>query len=153
GNEFRPYSASRHYVNRVLDRQVVVSLIAGIPGKVATHTPDVCYPGSGYTMKTDITRHAIDLPGGGSFEYFSAEFEKSTSSGKDRVRVRWSWTDDGTWHAPDYPRWYYARSPVLHKLYVVHPVSEAGTPEEDPAYLEFIAALATEIGQRLKRGE
>src|SRR5262249_39810114 len=43
----RSTATSRRYVS-ASGRTAVVSFISGIPGSVATHTPDVCYPSSGY---------------------------------------------------------------------------------------------------------
>src|SRR4051794_29331368 len=44
----RSIATSRRYQSPTTGRSGVVSLISGIPGSVSTHTPDVCYPGSGY---------------------------------------------------------------------------------------------------------
>lgn len=142
-NGYRPYSMSRRYLNRLHDKTAVASLISGIPGKVATHTPDVCYPGSGYTMKTEIQQEKIDLPNGGTFACYVAEFEKTTATGEERIRVRWSWNAGQGWEAPDYPRWVYARQPVLHKLYMVQPIRKGES--DHPAHRELIAGLVTEL--------
>ena len=56
----------------------------------------------------------------------------------------------GTWHAPDYPRLFFARSqaslPVLHKLYVVHPTGDEDLTKSDP-YRTFAADLAVALGR------
>src|SRR4051794_36339353 len=45
-NEMSP-ATSRRYTSPD-GRGGVVTFISGPPGSVSTHTPDVCYPGSGY---------------------------------------------------------------------------------------------------------
>jgi hypothetical protein len=121
----------------------MTSLTSGPPGAVSTHTPDVCYPASGSRTVREPTRETIDLPDGGTASYYVAEFEKKTATRSERQRVRWAWSSDGTWEAPDRPRFSYLRAAELYKLYVVTPVveSDAGRPAEDPPEVKkFVAA-------------
>lgn len=118
----------------------VVSLTSGPPGAVATHTPDVCYPGSGYVILQHPRTETIDLPGGGTATYLVADFEKKTATTVERQRVRWAWTADGTWGVPDRPRFAYLNQPELFKIYVVTGLA-AGRPAADPpAVRAFVAA-------------
>ncbi len=82
---------------------VVVSICSGYSGEVAVHTPDVCYLGAGYKIKTAVVRQVIQTRDGKEAAFWMADFEKSTATGSETVRVRWSWSKDGTWQAPDYP--------------------------------------------------
>jgi hypothetical protein len=142
----RSVATSRRYESDYLKRTAVVSVISGIPGSVATHTPDVCYPGSGYRTLRAPRKEALTLPNGRTGTAYVAEFEKRTKSKLDRVRVRWAWTKDGTWVAPDNPRWQFAgqlRAPTLYKLYVVTPLPDAPddeTPDDDTFTKEFVTA-------------
>jgi len=147
----RPYSMARRFTNHQLGKSVTVSFISGVPGKVATHTPDVCYPGSGFKMRTDIKSTQIPLGEGKSADFYVSEFQKTTASGSDALRVRWTWTRDGSsWVAPKSPRWEFGRAAVIHKLYVVHPVGEDDTTDER-VYEAFAADLCERLGARLKR--
>jgi hypothetical protein len=63
--------------------------------------------------------------------------------------VRWAWTTDGTWIAPDNPRWQFAKQlnavPVLFKLYVATPLPEPDADEkvsEDDAQTKLFIAAA-----------
>jgi hypothetical protein len=126
---------------------VMTSLTSGPPGAVSTHTPDVCYPASGYRTVREATRETIDLPEGGRASYYVAEFEKKSATRSERQRVRWAWSSNGTWDAPDHPRFAYLRDSELYKLYVVTPVveSDAGRPAEDsPEVRKFVAATFTQ---------
>jgi hypothetical protein len=120
----------------------VVSVTSGPPGAVSTHTPDVCYPGSGYKVVKAPKKETLDLPSGGTVTYLVAEFEKKTATSLDRQRVRWSWTTDGHWGVPDRPRFAYLREPELFKMYLVTSVSSDDTrPDGDPpAVRAFVAA-------------
>lgn len=120
-----------------------VSITSGPAGAVSTHTPDVCYPGSGFKMVRQPRTESIDLPGGGTATYLVAEFEKKTATTYDRHRVRWSWTTDGTWTVPSNPRFAFFTAPELFKLYVVTavPPEEADKKEDDsPAVKAFVVA-------------
>ncbi len=134
---------TKRYTSPSRNLVVVTSLISGPPGAVSTHTPDVCYPSSGYRTVREPVREAIDLPGGGTASYYVAEFEKKTATRVERQRVRWAWSSDGRWDAPDRPRFAYLRAAELYKLYVVTPVVDGddGRPAEDPpAVKQFVAA-------------
>jgi len=138
----RSIATSRRYTS-AKGHIAVISFISGIPGSVATHTPDVCYPGSGYKTLRAPRKETFDLPGGPATVYV-ADFEKKTQTKLDRVRVRWAWTTEGQWTAPDNPRWQFAgqlRAPTLYKVYIATPLSEAdgdATPEDDASTKAFI---------------
>ena len=146
------FVSCRQFTNEKTGKRVVVSLTSGIPGVVAAHTPDVCFLGSGYKLKNPPSKQTLPLAGGGSITYYIADFEKTTAAGADSVRCRWTWTADGAWHAPDYPRLFFARSqlelPVLYKLYVVHALGDEDLTKGDP-YRTFAANLAVALGQQI----
>jgi hypothetical protein len=144
----RSIATARRYQSIAGGHSAVVTIISGIPGSVSTHTPDVCYVRSGYKILRGPRRESVEVPGVGSVECYVAEFEKKTATKSDRVRVRWSWSTDGTWIAPENPRWQFAkhlnRVPVLYKLYVATPLPESDTEdrthEYDPQTRAFVAA-------------
>jgi hypothetical protein len=146
----RSTATSRRYGSPSTGRSAVVTVISGVPGSVSTHTPDVCYPGSGYRTLQAPRRETLELPGGQTAECYVADFEKKTATRHDRVRVRWAWTTDGTWVAPDNPRWQFARqlaaAPVLYKVYVATPIPDAAEDQDeraddDPATRAFVTAV------------
>ena len=119
-------ATSRRYTSPS-GRVVLVSFISGIPGSVATHTPDVCYPGSGYKTLRATRKETFEVNGVPAAAYV-ADFEKKTQTKQDRVRVRWAWTTDGAWVAPDNPRWQFAsqlRAPTIYKVYIASTLPDA----------------------------
>lgn len=146
-------TVSRQFVNGKTNRTLVVSLTSGVPGIVAAHTPDVCYLGSGYKLKSAVSKETLPLPGGKTTLFYVADFQKTTATGSETVRVRWAWSADGSWEAPDYPRLFFARRqlqlPVLYKLYVVNVLDESDLTKNDP-YRTFAGELADRLGQELK---
>ena len=74
------------------------------------------------------------------------------------MRVRWAWTTDGAWIAPDNPRWQFAsqlRVPMIYKVYIATslPDGEGGEAQDDDAvtkafvtaaWVQYSAAFAKE---------
>lgn len=156
----RSIATSRRYTAPVGGRSAVVTLISGVPGSVSTHTPDVCYPGSGYKTLQAPKREVIELPDGARGECYVADFEKRTATRHDRVRVRWAWTTDGPWVAPENPRWQFARqlagAPVLYKVYVATtipdaPENTASRQDDDATTKAFVAAVWTQYAAAFGR--
>ncbi|HEY2785222.1 MAG TPA: hypothetical protein VGJ05_09630 [Fimbriiglobus sp.] len=139
------------YDSAALGQMMVVSLTSGIPGAVATHTPDVCYVGSGYKITRGPTRRTVELPGGGTARFFVADFEKTTATGIDRQRVRWAWTADGNWDAPDYPRFAYFRAGELFKLYVVTRPADDAPAQDSETVTAFTVAAFEQYARELAR--
>jgi hypothetical protein len=143
----RSVATARRYTSPTGSHSCVVTIISGIPGSVSTHTPDVCYVGSGYKCLRGPRKETLALPDGATVAFYVADFEKKSQSKLDRVRVRWAWSTDGAWIAPDSPRWNFAKQlnavPVLYKLYIATPLPETGedrTAEDDPLTKEFVAS-------------
>ena len=147
-------ATARTFLSEKTGKKTIVSLTSGVPGVVAAHTPDVCFLGSGYTIKAPPTKQTLPLSDGSTATFYMADFEKTSATGTEVVRCRWSWSADGTWYAPDYPRLFFARSqvslPVLYKLYIVHPLDETDLNKSDP-YRTFAADLAAALGQQFPR--
>ena len=79
-----------------------------------------------------------------------ADFTKTTATGAETIRVRWAWTADGNWQAPDYPRWLFARAPILYKFYLVHPLTEENDLTREDPYRKFAAALMPALSRQLR---
>ena len=147
----RSVATCRRYVSPTLNQSAFVSVITGPPGAVSTHTPDVCYPSSGYRTVRPPAVQTVDLPGGGTAGYYVAEFERTTATRTERQRVRWAWSADGTWAAPDRPRFAYLRVPELAKLYIVTPVGDAdrdAAKDDPPAVRHFVAATFAQYAEQ-----
>ncbi len=143
-------TVSRQFLPQGAGRACVAAVTSGVPAEVAIHTPDVCYLGTGYRVKTPTSKQTILLPNGSQASFYVADFEKQSPTGVERIRVRWAWSANGAWEAPDFPRWYFGRSPLLYKLYVVHPLEEEEDLTKNDPYRTFVGGLAQELGQLVK---
>src|SRR5262245_893098 len=86
----RSTATARRYLSASSGQSAVVTIISGIPGSVSTHTPDVCYVGSGYRTLRGARKETLELAGGATVEFYVAEFEKKTATKAERVRIRWA---------------------------------------------------------------
>jgi hypothetical protein len=124
-------------------RTVGVFVVAGRPGPVAEHTPDVCYEASGFRVGT---RQKISL---GGAELATAALAKDHAAGRQRLRIYWAWSPDGKWSAPEYPRIAFARYGALYKLYVLRELSRTDESVEDEPCCDLLRRLLPELQQAL----
>ena len=137
----------RRYFNRHLGATVVLAVVNGRPGPVATHTPEVCYGASGYRVGQ---RAAVQVPldtKGPSAQFWTADAVRTKVTEETKLRLFWAWNGGEGWVASrdarqQFPRF---RHPVLHKLYVLRDVSgiskAARADSKDEPCLIFLQAL------------
>jgi hypothetical protein len=143
--EAAAYSATlyRRYVNQRTGAVVSVVLGAGRPGPVSIHSPDYCYPASGYDKAAWAIHNVAFDTGRPPAEFKTALLTKTQAAGQTQVRVLWSWYANDSWSAPDNPRWTFAGQRVLYKLHVVRETTlSAETLENDPA-VDLLRELLT----------
>jgi len=126
------------------DESLNVMMLCGPSGPIAVHPPTVCFTAAGYRQVTEQRR--VDVQDGrgkriGSFWCADFDWQRPTGS-VNRIRTYWSWSNDGIWRAPDYPRYQFAGSPVLNKLYVIRSVNpgESETESIDRFLRDFLPA-------------
>jgi Protein of unknown function (DUF3485) len=139
---------SRKYKNRVTGQTVTVLLLCGRPGPLAVHTPDVCYKGGGYAMVGKAEKRPCETKPTGAAEFWTARFSKPGVPPQP-LRIFWAWNNGGAWTASDAPRWTFARSGYLYKLYVIHGMSSTDEPLDEDPCLEFFKVLLPELQRRL----
>ncbi len=142
----------RQYTALSGEGTAVISLTSGPAGAVSTHTPDICYPSSGFKTAKAPRRETVQLADGTSATYWVAEFEKSNATKFERHRIRWAWSTDGTWSVPDHHRVAFLLKPELFKIYIVT-AAAADSAESDrgdtPAQKAFVKKALLEYGEKL----
>jgi hypothetical protein len=139
--DLRGRTLGRTYVNRIDGRVVVVRLVCGPKGTMLfNHTPLECFPAAGFAMVGKPAKWS--LPADADWgEFLTARFSKADSPVPQHLELRWSWSGDGTWRVPEYPRVAFARFPVLYKLYVACPLVTGGEPLDGDPSEDFLRAL------------
>ncbi|MGO9462946.1 MAG: exosortase-associated EpsI family protein [Isosphaeraceae bacterium] len=134
----------RVYENRSTGIKVSVLLVGGLPGKISTHTPDVCYRGAGYTLDSPAAFERRYAPGDRQANFRTAVAAREGTS-PSVLRIFWSWNASKGWSAPEEPRWTFATVPALCKLYVVRETAGAVVdPGADPCN-EFLTVFLPEV--------
>ncbi len=128
---------ARRYVHATSGNSVTILLACGRAGAVCTHTPDVCYAGSGYEVEKP-RRYQANIA---KAEFWTARFVKERNTGKTHLRIFWAWHGTQSWQVADNPRWTFAGEKVLYKLYVINGLAQADEPTETSASVEFMQEL------------
>lgn len=145
-------SVQRSYFNRRLGATVVIALVNGRPGPVATHTPEACYGASGYRVDRR-SQIGVDTQGH-SGQFWTSDATKPQIGSDTKVRLFWGWNGGAGWAASTDARLEFSRFryPVLHKLYVLReltgPAAKPATAKDEPC-LAFLEALVPVLDQAL----
>jgi hypothetical protein len=138
-----------NYVNQKTGDSITVALVCGRPGPVAIHTPDVCYPASGFKVGRKLP---YSPPGFKDAHFFTTEVAHSSAADQKHQRIFWSWFAAGRWEAPENPRLTFTRRfPVLYKLYVLREMVADVPIEQDPC-VEFLRQILPELEKALEPG-
>jgi hypothetical protein len=114
---------SRDYHNIVTGENVTIWLIVGHSRDVVRHTPDICYPSSGFKARApENSRHTFVFEGQPNADFYTNTFVREDATGRYLERVFWSWykpNEEGTvhWEAPKIVRLSFGNTPSLYKLY------------------------------------
>lgn len=129
----------RSYASARLKTSLLVILMGGRAGKMAVHTPEICYRGAGYEM--------ADRPAPADFQselgeplgrFWTAKFSKKAGVTTE-LKLYWGWNADGLWQAPDSPRWRFRGQPFLYKLYVSHDLTGLSGASAGPGVVQDFA--------------
>jgi Protein of unknown function (DUF3485) len=134
---------ARQYVHRRDRGEVTLLILAGRPGPVAVHPPDICYAGTGFEVAAP-SRCRVE-----GAEFWTARFRKGDPAAPVNLRIFWAWSAGGDWQAPDNPRLAFARYRALYKLYLIEQApADDELPEKGPC-LPFLRLLLPELQKSL----
>ena len=126
-----------------------ILLLCGRPGPISAHTPEICFSGAGYEIIGERQKHrAIASNDDPSGEFWTVRFRSSNPQAPP-IRAFWAWSDGGAWRAAENPRWSYARSGYLYKLYVTRAMTDVDEPIKTDPCLDFLSVLLAELGKAL----
>jgi hypothetical protein len=139
---------SREYRDAHSGEAVRVLVVAGRPGPISVHTPDICFQGAGYTLAADPEPVSF---GGAEGQLWSGTFVKQDTAIPHRLRIHWGWHGGSGWEAPDHrtARIRYSLRPVLYKLYLVTEAPLTRNPSQAEAFDAFASRLLPELDRLL----
>jgi hypothetical protein len=129
----------RTYAHRQTGANVKLALIAGPPGPIAVHTPEVCYRTRDWKREGTREAQTIEAEGVDPHTFWAVTMQGNDAVG-DRLRVYYAWTDSNQWQASRSPRYEFARSPYLIKLQLAGEIPFSASPNDDPCR-DFLSAL------------
>lgn len=132
---------ARRYVHATSGKSVTVLLGCGRPGPVCTHTPDVCYAGSGFEVEKPRRYRLTSTTAEAPPEFWTARFVRERSASKTYLRIFWSWHGSEGWKVADNPRLSFAGERALYKLYLIRELMQLDEPVDADACVEFMREL------------
>jgi hypothetical protein len=142
---------ARRYTNPSRGVTITIVLVGGLPGDIATHTPDACYPGAGYTMDASVPfdcRYGPDR----HRALFRTALAKRGGTSPSSLRIFWSCKASHEWAPPEDARWRFASEPALCKLYVIRETAGAVVePGSDPC-LDLMSVFLPELDRLVFSG-
>jgi hypothetical protein len=141
----------RSYTDSQSGETVSLLVVYGLAHSVFGHTPEVCYPASGYKAVGKRVDHEFTLPGAATpVQYRSHYFTKTVASVTQANEVFWSFWHAGAWLPDLADRWKLFRSsPALFKIQVQGAVT--GFSSDHPPVESLIKELVQEINTRRER--
>ena len=150
---------SREYRNRRTGEKVSLWLIVGHSRDICRHTPDICYPSSGFRMQGEHnSKHTMTFDDTHPADFWTNTFLKEDVDGRAMVRVFWSWykpNRDGTisWEAPEYQRLHFGNSRALYKMYFTSPMTKPTQTADESPCIQFAQIFLPEVNRALTSSE
>lgn len=142
---------SRRYHNERTDRDVTLWLIVGHSRDIVRHTPNICYPASGFREDGLQIKYHFDLNDDETADFYTSKFIKDDAFGRRVERVFWSWNhpDYNKWEAPDSARMHYGLSNALYKVYFTSSVLMDEDSADENVAAEFAELMLPAINAAL----
>lgn len=143
---------SRSYTHEITNQSVDVWLIIGHSRDIIRHTPDICYPASGFRPMSNKLKHTIEYGNGETGDFYTGEYQKEDALARQRVRVYWAWNhpDVKQWEAPEDPRFHFGmQTRALYKLYFTSSVSGDEKTVDDNVAVDFAELMLPKIDAAL----
>jgi hypothetical protein len=146
---------SREYTNVATGETVTVWLIVGHSRDVMRHTPDICYPSSGFiTRAPENARVPFVFENQPEADFYTNTFIKEDATGRRIERVFWAWykpNEEGTvqWEAPKIVRLKFGNARSLYKLYFSSGMRDYGETADQSPCMKFAEVFLPVVDRAL----
>ncbi len=143
---------NRRYTQKDTDRSVDLWLIIGHARDIIRHTPNICYPSSGFQQHGSQLRHTVYYDDDKEARFFTSKFQKEDALVRQTQRVFWAWNhpDLEKWDAPDKARFHYGMATrALYKMYFTSSVLANEDTLDDNAAAKFAEVVMPVIDAAL----
>jgi hypothetical protein len=151
-------AVSRNYRNARTGERVDLWLIIGHSRDVAFHTPDVCYPSSGFEARgKENAVFPLVMPGRPDTPMWTNTFFKEDVSGRQLLRVFWTWynpeqadhEDKVIWEAPKNARWHFGNTRALYKMYFTSEARDMQETADQSVCVRFAKDFLPQVDKAL----
>jgi hypothetical protein len=152
-------AVSRDYENVRTGEKVELWLIVGHSRQISFHTPDACYPASGFSARgKENAQYETAFPGQPPTPFLTNTFHKEDEiSGQQLIRVFWTWYDAESkehngkvvWEAPMNARWHFGNTRSLYKMYFTSRMHDAMETTDQSACLRFAREFLPVVNEAL----
>jgi hypothetical protein len=151
-------AVSREYRNIRTNEKVNLWLIVGHARAISAHTPNVCYPASGFEQRApDNSLYPMEFPGVPRAPFWTNTFFKEDFTGRRLVRVFWSWynpqSDENNgkvvWEAPENSRRQFGNTRALYKMYFSSEMRDLSETADNSACLRFAREFMPIVNEAL----
>lgn len=142
---------SRDYTDRRdPSRSVSVFVVSGFGRHVTMHDPEWCYQGAGYKMLRRPSQYTFEIDGfDPQPEALTTSFTKAdVATGNQRLRIFWTFTDDGNWQGPKSATDEFGIRPAVYKIYFISNEPSGGRAENSPT-VDFVKDFLPAVNQAL----
>jgi hypothetical protein len=140
----QPAYFSRTYQHVQTGDHVTVAVIAGQPGPVSVHTPEICYSSRDYTIASERKKHEVKTVDGREHELWKLSLDANHADALP-LEVLYGWTTGTAWEATERPRYSFGGLSHLYKLQVAASVPERrGQDEFDPTQ-DFLTGFLSQL--------
>lgn len=150
-------AVSRNYRNSRTGERVDLWLIVGHARDISSHTPDICYPGSGFEARGKENGLYPLVVNGKDSTFWTNTFYREDVTGRHLLRVFWTWFKPGSdenegrvvWEAPQNARWRFGNSRALYKMYFTSEMRDTMETPEQSACIHFARDFLPEVEKAL----
>jgi hypothetical protein len=138
---------SRSYRNSRTGEVVDLWLVVGHGRPISAHTPDICYPSSGFHSRAvENSVHTMVMDDDTQVPFLTNTFfREDSATGRRLYRVFWAWYNTENedhegkvvWEAPTNARWYFGNTRALYKMYFTSVMRDPGETAEQSAAVNF----------------
>ena len=145
--EMEPYSLDqlqpagyiqRLYVNRDSGAAVNVTVMVGMSGPIAVHTPEICYGGRDHQQLGPRQATSVPCATGGEETVWKTTFRMKGIDAQE-LNVYYAWSPGGHWVAAENPRFSYAMKPLLYKIQLASQVPSWRNDKATDPGLQFLS--------------
>ena len=133
-------------------------LIVGHSKDICRHTPDICYPSSGFKKRADEnSKQPFIFEGQPEANFYTNTFTKEDASGRQVVRVFWSWFKPNpehtiNWEAPTNVRWTFGNARSLYKMYFTSVMKDIRETTDQSPCMKFAEQFLPVVDKALSTG-